>query len=92
MNQSGDALSTVEYWLRSIFAFFVGIFGVIETALRQLLDQLGVSGDVQSIVILVVMILFIVAVLRFFGGFFRILLLLFLILLVLHVLLPNFGL
>ena len=81
----------MESWLRAILAFFAGIFGVIETALRQLLDQLHVPDDVQSIVILVVMILLIVAVLRFFGGFFRILLLLFLILLVLHILLPGNG-
>ena len=91
MNQTGDALGTVEYWIRAIIGFFVGIFGVIETALHQLLSQLGVPGNIQSIVILVVMILFIVAVLRFFGGFFRILLALFLILLVLHILLPNVG-
>ena len=92
MNQTGDALGTVEYWLRMIVGFFVGIFGVIEQALRQLLTAIGIPGDVQSIVILVVMVLFIVAVLRFFGGFFRILLVLFLILLVLHILVPNLGL
>ena len=92
MNQTGDALATVEHWLAAILAFFVGIFAVIETALHQLLNQAGVPGNVQSIVILVVMVLFIVAVLRFFGGFFRILLMLFLILLVLHILLPGSGL
>ncbi len=92
MNQTGNALGTVEYWIRMIIGFFAGIFGVIEQALRQILTAIGIPGEVQSIVILVVMILFIVAVLRFFGGFFRILLLLFLILLALHVLVPNLGL
>ena len=92
MNQTGGALATVETWLAAILAFFVGIFAVIEQALRQVLDQAGVPGNVQGIVILVVMVLFIIAVLRFFGGFFRILLLLFLILLVLHILLPGRGL
>ena len=91
MNQTGNALGTVEYWIRAIIGFFVGIFGVIEGALRQALGSLGVPGNVQSIVILVVAILFIVAVLRLFGGFFRILLVLFLILLVVHILLPNTG-
>ncbi len=89
MNQTNSALATVEQWLRAILAFFVNIFGVIETALRQLLDQVGVPGNVQSVVILVVMVLFIVAVLRLFGGLFRILLVLFLILLALHILLPG---
>ena len=92
MNQTGDALGTVEHWITAIFAFFASIFGVIEGALRELLDRLGVPGNIQQVLILVVAILFIVAVLRFFGGFFRILLALFLILLVLHILLPNFGL
>ena len=92
MNQSGNALGTVEYWIRAIISFFVGLFGAIEAALRQALDSLGVPGNVQSIVILVVAILFIVAVLRLFGGFFRILLVLFLILLVVHILLPSTGL
>ena len=91
MDQTGGALSTVESWLRTILAFFINLFTIIETALHQLLDQAGVPGNVQRILILVVMILFIVAVIRFFGGFFRILLALFLILLVLHVLLPNSG-
>ena len=91
MNQTGDALGTVEYWIRATIGFFAGIFGVIETALHQVLTQLGVAADIQSIVILVVMILFIVAVLRLFGGFLRILLALFLVLLVLHILLPNAG-
>ncbi len=91
MERTSGALSTVETWLRAILAFFVNIFAVIETALHQLLDQIGVRGDIQSIVILVVMILLIVAVVRFFGGFFRVLLALFLILLVLHILLPNSG-
>ena len=92
MNQTGDALGTVEHWIAAIIAFFATIFGVIEGALRELLNQLGVPGNIQQIVILVVAIVFIVAVLRFFGGFFRILLALFLILLVLHILLPNLGL
>jgi hypothetical protein len=92
MNQTGGALSTVEYWIVSIIAFLATIFGVIEDSLRNLLNQLGVPGDIQRIVIVVVAIVFIVAVLRFFGGFFRLLLALFLILLVLHILLPNLGL
>lgn len=91
MNQTDGALGTVEYWFRALIAFLVNIFGVVETALRQLLNQLGVPGNVQSIVILVVAILFIVAVLRYFGGIFRILIVLFLILLLLHILLPNMG-
>lgn len=88
---SGNALATVEGWFFAILAFFAGIFGVIEGALRQLLNQLGVGRDLQSIVILVVMVLFIVAVLRLFGGVFRILILVFLILLALHILVPNLG-
>ena len=92
MNQTGDALGTVEYWIRAVIGFFAGIFGVIEDFLHQVLGRIGVPGNVQAIVILVVAILFIVAILRIFGGFFRILLVLFLILLVLHILLPNLGL
>lgn len=92
MNQTGDALGTVESWIRATLGFFAGTFGVIETALRQALTQLGVAANIQSIVILVVAVLFILAVLRLFGGLLRILVALFLIFLVLHVLLPNAGL
>ncbi len=91
MNQTGDALATVEYWFRALLGFLAGVFGIIEGALHELLNRFGVPGNVQSLVILVVAVLFIVAVLRIFGGFFRILLILFLILLVLHILLPNSG-
>ncbi len=89
MDQTGGALAIVTTWLGVVLAFFVGIFGVIDGALRRALDQAGVPGNIQAIVILVATVLFIVAVLRLFGGLFRILLVLFLVLLALHVLLPG---
>jgi hypothetical protein len=89
MNQSGSALALVESWISAIIAFFVAIFDVIGNALRQLLDSIGVPGNIQTIIIFVVGILFIVAVFRIFGGVIRILLALFLILLLIHIVLPN---
>ena len=86
-----QAFRTIFVWLTALLALFAGIFGLIETFLRRLLSQAGLSANVQSVVIIVVAVLFILAVLRAFGGVFRVLLIVFLLLLVIHVMLPNLG-
>ena len=91
MTAVDQALQTFFGWLRLILGAFLAVFGVIESALRGVLVQLGVPGRLQGTIILVVAALFIVLVLRLFGGLFRLLLLVFLLLLMLRVLAPLLG-
>ena len=49
-----QALRTIFVWLTALLALFAGIFGLIETFLRRLLSQAGLSANVQSVVIIVV--------------------------------------
>lgn len=91
MDIVNQALHTVGTWLTVLIGLLFGVYEVIETFIRGVLNQLGVPGNVQQIVILVVAIVFIVAVLRLFGGVLRWLLILFFILLALHVLVPALG-
>ena len=81
MNQVDGALATLAYYIRAFLGLLLGVFAIIEGYLRELLEQLGIPGGIQSVVILVVAILFIVAVIRLLGGFLRVVLLLFLLLL-----------
>ena len=80
-----------------LLALILGLFGLIVTAiatiesfLRGLLTEAGISGQVQSIVLVVTAILLMLAALRLFGGIFGVLITIVLILLVVHILAPGF--
>jgi hypothetical protein len=89
MNAVDQALQTLTYWLRAFLGVLIGLFAIIENFLHNIMSQIGIPANFQSLLILVVAVLFIVGVLRAFGGVIRLLLVVFLILLVLHILLPN---
>jgi hypothetical protein len=87
----------VERAINFLLALILGLFGLIVTAiaaiedfLRGLLTEAGISGQVQSIVLIVTAVLFILAALRLFGGIFGVLITVVLILLVVHILAPGF--
>ncbi len=91
MEMVNQALATVEHWLLMLFGLLFGVFGVIETAVRNLLNGIGLPENLQQIVIVVVGVMLIIGIFKVFGGIIRLLLIAFLILLVLHVLLPTLG-
>jgi hypothetical protein len=62
--------------------------GALETWLRIQLTALGVSGEIQPIILIVVAVLFLVIALRVMGGIIRLVVLVFLVLLILHILMP----
>ncbi len=79
-----------------LLTLILGLFGLIITAiatiedfLRGLLTEAGISGQVQSIVLIVTAVLLILAALRLFGGIFGVLITIVLILLVVHILVPG---
>jgi hypothetical protein len=86
----------VERAINFLLALILGLFGLIITAiamiedfLRRMLTEAGVSGQVQSIVLIVTAVLLILAALRLFGGIFGVLITIVLILLVVHILVPG---
>jgi len=91
MEMVNQALATVEHWLLMLFGLLFGVFGVIETAVRNVLNGIGLPENLQQIVIVVVGVMLIIGIFKVFGGIIRLLLIAFLILLVLHVLLPTLG-
>jgi hypothetical protein len=87
----------VDQAINFLLALILGLFGLIITAiattegfLRGLLTEAGISGQVQSIVLVVTAILLMLAALRLFGGIFGVLITIVLILLVVHILAPGF--
>lgn len=61
----------------------------LEGWLRVQLTSLGVSPDVQPIILIVVAVLFLLLALRVMGGVIRLIVLVFLVLLILHILMPG---
>jgi hypothetical protein len=82
-------LGTVGYWLAWLVAFVLGLFAVIENAMRHLMDQLNVAAPTQTIILLLLTVALILLALRVFGGLFRILLTLLLLLLLAHIVMHH---
>jgi hypothetical protein len=86
----------VEQAINFLLALILGLFGLIITAiatiedfLRGLLTAAGISGQVQTVVLIVTAVLLIVAALRLFGGIFGALITIVLVLLMMHILVPG---
>jgi hypothetical protein len=62
--------------------------GALEAWLRVQLTAMGVSGEIQPIILIVVAVLFLILALRVMGGIIRLVVLVFLVLLILHILMP----
>lgn len=80
-----QALATVGHWLVWLVAFVLGLFAVIERAMRQVLVGLHLGRQVQTVVMVLLTVGLIVLAVRVFGGVFRILLMVFLVLLLVRV-------
>ena len=91
MDVVNQALHIVGEWIVLAVGVLSGVFVVIETFFRSLLNQAGVPANVQQVALVLMAVVFIVAALRLFGGLFGWLLTLFFVLLALHVLAPSLG-
>ncbi len=91
MHQFLTLLVGAIVWL---FGLVTAAIGVIEGAARQALTAIGITGELQSALLLVLLLLLIVAAFRLFGRLFAILIGLVLLILLLHALLgtPSAGL
>jgi hypothetical protein len=72
-------------------AIMVGI-GIVETALRDVMGNLGIAPQIQSVILLACAVLLILAAFRLFGGLLALLIGIFLFLLILHVAAPHLNL
>ena len=84
------AIDFVLTLILRLVAAIMAVIGVIEVALRRLLVQAGVNGELQSAVLIVVAILLIIAAIRLLGGVFGLLITVLLILLIVNLLMPGF--
>jgi hypothetical protein len=87
MNSAIDFVLTL---ILRLVAAVMAVIGVIEVALRRLLVQAGINGELQSAVLIVVAILLIIAAIRLLGGVFGLLITIVLLLLIVNLLMPGF--
>ena len=72
-----------------LIAAVMAVIGVVEVALRRLLVNAGIHGELQSAILIVVAIMLIVGALRLLGGVFGLLITVLLVLLILNLLMPG---
>jgi len=84
-----QAMEFFEHLIFGLFALIMTAIAAIELLLRDWLTRAGVTGQLQSVVLVVTAVLLILAALRLFGGIFGLLITIFLILVVVHVLVPG---
>lgn len=82
-------MKTVESLILGLFALVVSAILTIENAVRGLLAGLGLSAQVQSVVLLFLAITLTIAAFRVLGPVFGILLAIFALLLVMQVAVPG---
>jgi hypothetical protein len=83
------AIDFVLTLILRLVAAVMAVVGVIELALRRVLVDAGINGELQSAVLIIVAILLIVAALRLLGGVFGVLITLLLVLLIVNLLMPG---
>jgi hypothetical protein len=72
-----------------LFGLIAAAIGVIEGLARHALASLGVTGELQTAVLLILLVLLIVAAFRVFGRLFAVLIALVLLVVLLHALLGS---
>jgi Flp pilus assembly protein TadB len=82
-------MDTVYNIIMGLLAIVVSAFTSIEHLARDALTQAGVSGQVQTILLLVLGVVLILAAVRLLGGVFGILIAIFLILFLFHIIAPT---
>ncbi|NPD67332.1 hypothetical protein HN018_07055 [Lichenicola cladoniae] len=83
------AMNLVLGLLLGLFNLVAAAIGVIEGFARRLLADIGIGGELQTIILIVLLVLLIVAAIRVFGRLFGVLIAVFLLLLLFHALLGN---
>ncbi len=86
MNAAVDFVLTL---ILRLVAAVMAVIGVIEVALRRLLVEAGINGELQSAVMVVVAIMLIIGAIRLLGGVFGLLITVLLILLIVNLLMPG---
>ena len=84
-----SAIDFVLTLILRLVAAVMAVIGVIEAALRRLLLQAGIHGELQSAILIVVAILLIIAAVRLLGGVFGLLITVLLLLLIVNLLMPG---
>ncbi len=84
-----SAIDFVLTLILRLVAAVMTVIGVIEAALRRLLVQAGINGELQSAILIVVAILLIIAAVRLLGGVFGLLITILLVLLIVNLLMPG---
>jgi hypothetical protein len=86
MNSAIDFVLTL---ILRLVAAVMDVITVIEVALRRLLVDAGINGELQSAVLIVVAILLIIGALRLLGGVLGVLITVLLLLLIVNLLMPG---
>jgi hypothetical protein len=86
MNSAIDFVLTL---ILRLVAAVMAVIGVIEVALRRLLVDAGINGELQSAILIVVAIMLIIGALRLLGGVFGLLITVLLVLLIVSLLMPG---
>jgi len=84
-----SAINFIVTLLMRLVGAIMAVIGVVEHGLRQVLEQAGVHGQLQSAVLVVAAIAVIVAALRLLGGVFGFLITLLLLLMIVNLLMPG---
>ncbi len=83
------AIDFVLTLILRLVAAVMAVIGVIEAALRRLLIDAGIHGELQSAILIVVAILLIIGALRLLGGVFGVLITVLLLLRIVNLLMPG---
>jgi hypothetical protein len=87
----GNLQTAVDTLLKLLMQFGVAVAAILtelELLLRGELQQLGVTHQVQTLILLAVAALLVLGALRLFGGLIRIAVVLILVLIAIHVVMP----
>lgn len=84
-----SAINFVGTLILRLVGIVMAVIGIVENGLRQMLEQAGVHGELQSAILIIAAIIVIVAALRLLGGVFGFLITILLLLMILNVLMPG---
>jgi hypothetical protein len=84
-----SAIDFVLTLILRLAAAVMAVIGVIEAALRRMLVDAGIHGELQSAILIVMAILLIFAAVRLLGGVFGFLITVLLVLLIINLLMPG---
>jgi hypothetical protein len=80
-------LALLIWALTALFGLVVAAIDIVETAARHALAAIGITGEIQTVLLLILLVLLIIAAFRVFGRLFAFMIALVLVLLLLHALL-----